>query len=62
MTDDFYFIDLNWNILVFDPNNNVKFIYDFVYSQLSRTQSNSVTLRIDQLNEVIIFQFNFLWD
>lgn len=61
MTDDF-FIDLNWNVLVFDPNNNVKFISDFVYSQLSRTQSNSVTLRIDQLNKVIIFQFNFLWD
>lgn len=53
-----FFIDLNWNIVVFDPNNNVKFISDFVYSQLSRTQSNSVTLRIDQLNKVILV----LWD
>lgn len=57
---NFFSRNLNWTILVFDPNKNVKFIANFVYSRLSRTQSNSATLRIVQLNKVVLFRLNFL--
>lgn len=59
MTDDF-FIDLNITIFWYLIRTTMWSLFPTLF--IHNFQEHSLTASIDQLNKVIIFQFNFLWD